>query len=213
MMTEAELLLGKAIDALILGVEHFNRPSDRGRTTTVLILIDHAFEMLLKASILHRGGAIHEPGEANTIGFDTCIRRALSDGRIRFLSEDQAITMRAINNQRDAAQHYLNDMSEQQLYLHAQSGFTLFGDIIMMVFDRELVSYLPSRVLPISTLVPTNLQTLFDSEIGEIKKLYGGPFCQDTGEGHFKVETSPFSRRLADLCESSVACGVAAGAT
>ncbi len=47
---------------------------------------------------------------------------------------------------------------------------------------------------------------------GQVRR-YGGPFCQDTGEGHFKVETSPFSRRLADLCESSVACGVAAGAT
>ncbi len=42
---------------------------------------------------------------------------------------------------------------------------------------------------------------------------YGGPFCQDTGEGHFKVETSPFFRRLAGLCGASLACQVATGAT
>jgi len=24
------------------------------------------------------------------------------------------------------------------------------------------------------------------------RRRYGGPFCQDTGEGQFKVETSPF---------------------
>ena len=43
--------------------------------------------------------------------------------------------------------------------------------------------------------------------------VYGGPFCQDTGEGDFKVETSPFSRRLAELCSLSLVCGVATGAT
>ena len=43
--------------------------------------------------------------------------------------------------------------------------------------------------------------------------LYGGPLCQDTGEGHFKVETSPFSRRLAGLSGSSLVCGVVTGAT
>ena len=43
--------------------------------------------------------------------------------------------------------------------------------------------------------------------------LYGGPFCQDTGEGHFKVGTAPFSRRLAGLCRLSLTRGAAAGAT
>ncbi len=42
---------------------------------------------------------------------------------------------------------------------------------------------------------------------------YGGPFCQDTGEGHFKVGTAPFSRRLAGLCRLSLTRGAAAGAT
>ncbi len=172
MTTEAELLLNKGIDALVLSVEHFNRPFDQGRTTSVLILMDHAFEMLLKASILHRGGNIHESGEPHTIGFDACIRRALSQGQIKFLSEDQAITVRAINNQRDAAQHYLNNISEQQLYIHVQSGFTVFKDILQLVFDHELVSYLPNRVLPVSTLLPTDLHTLFATQVDEVRKLF-----------------------------------------
>jgi len=42
---------------------------------------------------------------------------------------------------------------------------------------------------------------------------YDGPLCQDTGGGHFfKVGTSPFSRRLAGLCGSSLTRGVAAAA-
>ena len=53
-------MLKKATDSLILAIEHFNRPIDRGRVSAVLILLDHAFEMLLKAAILHRGGRIRE---------------------------------------------------------------------------------------------------------------------------------------------------------
>ena len=50
MKKEVRLLLGKAIDSLIISVEHFNRPSDQGRVPAVLIMLDHAFEMFLKAA-------------------------------------------------------------------------------------------------------------------------------------------------------------------
>jgi hypothetical protein len=73
---EVRLLREKAIDSLILAIEHFNRPYDRGRASSVLILLDHSFEMLLKASILHRGGRIREPRAKQTVGFDACVRKA-----------------------------------------------------------------------------------------------------------------------------------------
>ncbi|MCR6489830.1 hypothetical protein M8542_44165 [Amycolatopsis sp. OK19-0408] len=82
---------------------------------------------MLKAAILHRGGWIRDPGEKSTIGFDQCVRRALSTGKIQFLSEEQALTLQSINGLRDAAQHHLLDIGEGQLYLQAQSGITLSG--------------------------------------------------------------------------------------
>ena len=60
MKREAKLLLGKACDALVLSIEIFNRPHDRGRVCGALIQLDHGFEMLLKAAIRHRGGRICE---------------------------------------------------------------------------------------------------------------------------------------------------------
>lgn len=57
MKRESRLLFTKAVDSLVLSIEHYNRPWDRGRVDAVLILLDHAFEMLLKAAIPHRGGA------------------------------------------------------------------------------------------------------------------------------------------------------------
>jgi hypothetical protein len=171
MKREAKLLLEKACDALVLSIELFNRPHDRGRVSSTLIQLDHGFEMLMKAAILHRGGRIRDKRAKETIGFDACVRRSLSDGKVRYLGEEQALVLQTLNGLRDAAQHHLLDISEGQLYVHVQSGVTLFRDLLKSVFDQELVSHLPSRVLPVSTSPPKDLATLFDSEVSEIKKL------------------------------------------
>lgn len=171
MKRQAKLLLQKACDALVLSVELFNRPHDRGRISGTLIMLDHSFEMLMKAAILHRGGRIREKRSKETIGFDACVRRSLSDGTISYLSKEQALVLQTINGLRDAAQHHLLEISEGQVYVHVQSGVTLFRDLLKSVFGQELASYLPTRVLPVSMLPPTDLAMLFDSELAEIEKL------------------------------------------
>ena len=180
MRRESRLLLDKAVESLVLSVEHFNRADERGRTTTVLILLDHAFEMLLKAAIVHRGGKIREKRARGTIGFDACLRRALSDAKVKFLSSEQALTLQTINGLRDAGQHHLIDVSEQQLYTHTQCGVTLFGDILRAVFNQDLSSRLPARVLPISTVAPADMQIFFETEIEEVKKLLRPGKCRRT---------------------------------
>ncbi len=171
MKKEVAKLLRKAIDSLILSVEIFNRPSDAGRSTASLIFMDHSFEMLLKASIIHKGGDIREKDSPNTIGFDKCLRKAVSDANVKFLTEEQVLNLQSINGERDAAQHYILDISEQQLYFHMQTGFTLFSDILKNVFNQTLSKYLPARVLPIATMIPTDICTLFKYEVNEIKKM------------------------------------------
>lgn len=168
---EARLLKAKATSSVILAVEHFNSLSDVGRTDVVLMLLDHAFEMLLKASIIHRGGRIRDPGQKNTIGFDLCVRRCFSDGRIRFLTEEQTLTLQTINGLRDAAQHHLVELSEGQLYLHAQTAITLFRDLLKSVFDEDLAELLPARTLPVSTVAQLNPIQLFIEEVEEVRRL------------------------------------------
>jgi hypothetical protein len=53
MKKEARLLKSKAISSLLLSIDHFNRLSDVGRVESLLILMDHSFEMLLKAAAMH----------------------------------------------------------------------------------------------------------------------------------------------------------------
>ena len=99
------------------------------------------------------------------------MRRGLSDGSIKFLNEEQALLLQTINGLRDAAQHHLLDISESQLYLHAQSGLTLFRDLLRSVFGKEIRDLLPARVVPVSISPPTHIAALFDSEISKIRKL------------------------------------------
>lgn len=171
MKRECKTLVQKAIDSLILCIGHFNSPSDRGRNAAVLIFLDHAFEMLLKAATLHRGGKIRDRGQSNTITFEECIRRGNSGGPIHFISNDQANLLRSANSLRDAEQHHFVHVSEQELYLITQAGVTVFRDILRDVFDIDLRSALPERVLPVSTLAPTDIITIFESEVEEIRRL------------------------------------------
>lgn len=155
----------------MLSMEHFNRPWDTGRSDAVLLLLDHAFEMFLKSAILHRGGRIRDAGQENTIGFDACVRRALSTPKVQFLKQEQALTLQGINGLRDAAQHHLLDISEGHLYLQAQSGITLYRDLLETVFKERLGKLLPSRVLPIATKAPVDPIHLFNEEIDEVARL------------------------------------------
>jgi hypothetical protein len=171
MKKEARLLKAKGVASLTLCVDRFNSSSDVGRVEAVLMFLDHSFEMLLKASILAKGGKIRDRGEKNTIGFDACVRRALSDSTCKFLTNDQALVLQTINGLRDAAQHHLLEISEGHLYLQAQSGVTLFRDLLRKVFKEDLSTHLPDRTLPVSTIAPTDAITLFVDEIGQVAKL------------------------------------------
>jgi hypothetical protein len=74
MKREARMLLVRSLDSLVLSVERFNCPWDRGRQEVMLLLLDRAFELLMKAAILHKGGKIRGKGEKETIGHDKCVR-------------------------------------------------------------------------------------------------------------------------------------------
>lgn len=156
---------------MLLAIEIFNRPNDRGRISSTLILLNHAFEMFLKSALVHRGGRIREARANQTIGFDTCVRRGLTDGDVRFLASEQALLLQTINRLRDAAQHDLLEISEGLLYVNTQAGVTLFRDLLNSVFGQQLSDYLPERVLPVSTSPPGDLSTLFDHEVDEVRKL------------------------------------------
>ncbi|MCY4377429.1 MAG: hypothetical protein OXC31_27030 [Spirochaetaceae bacterium] len=100
----------RAMNSLVLGIELFNRPHDRGRPEAVLILLHHAFEMLLKAIIKDRTGAIHPKEGTHTYGFDKCLD--IAQHEIGLLSTDERTTLSILDAHRDIAVHYYQELSE-----------------------------------------------------------------------------------------------------
>jgi len=168
---QPKLLFEKSLDSFVLSIEHFNRPWDRGRHEAVLILLDRAFELLLKSIILHKGGKIREAYEKETIGFEKCVRKCISDNQVKCLTEEEGLTIQIINSFRDAAQHDIVVLSEQELYMYSQAGVTLYKDLIKKVFNEDLKSHLPERILPISTQPPTDLHAMVEADFKQIKSL------------------------------------------
>ncbi|MBU2446669.1 MAG: hypothetical protein KJ666_14025 [Bacteroidetes bacterium] len=188
MKRESRNLLAKATDSILLSIEHFNRPWDRGRHEAVLVLLDRAFELLLKSVIRHKGGRIRERYAKETIGFDSCVRKCVSDAQVKCLTEVEALTIQIINSLRDAAQHYIVEVSEQQLYIYTQSALTLFDKMLKDVFNKKLIDYLPERVLPVSSTPPSDFESLMTVELSEIKKLLA-PYSRRRFEAKTKLRS------------------------
>jgi hypothetical protein len=165
-------LLDKSIESLTLAIELFNRPTEVARTHGVLILMQHAFEMLLKACILQLTGSIHDREQRYTYGFDRCL--AVATEQLKIISSDERATLSILDAQRDQAAHYYVEMSEDILYVHAQSGVTLFNEILKKAFGVILSERLPSRILPVSTRPPRDLVALFRGELAEVDRLLTG---------------------------------------
>jgi hypothetical protein len=170
MKKQPGMFFDRSLDSLVLAVDHFNRPWDRGRKESVLILLDRAFELLLKAIILHKGGKIREPYAKETIGFYKCVRKCLTDVNVKCLTEDQALTLQIINSVRDAAQHDIVELSEHQLYLYAQAGLTVYRDLLDDVLGESLSAHVPERVLPVSAGPPRDLHTMVETDFAEIRR-------------------------------------------
>jgi hypothetical protein len=188
MRREVRHLKHKAVESLVLSIELFNRPHGQGRSDAVLIHADHAFEMLLKAIIRHRGGAIRKAGEAHTLGFKECLGKCLSEAELICLTSEQAISLQFLNGWRDAAQHYLLELSEQQLYLASQGAVTLFNDLLSDVFGETLRDHVPERVLPVSTSPPRDLDLLLDDEFTVITELIG-PGSRRLGDARSRLRS------------------------
>jgi len=158
-----------AINSLILAIELFNRPHSTLRSEAVLFFLQYSFEMLLKALIFQSRGRISDRGSPITYRFDKCVGIARSE--LGILSEDEANSLSILDGFRDCAMHNLLDISEGCLYLQAQAAVTIFNYILERKFEENLSSYLPERILPISTNPPEEIQLFMDQEFSYISSL------------------------------------------
>jgi hypothetical protein len=182
---EAAILKKKAIASIRRAARSFNDFEDDGRVTDVLLHLQHAFEMLLKAGLVQMGIKVFDPNDGKSLGPDKCVKLA---NQYLKLTESEAGLIRAIDALRDEEQHWFADSDEGVLYIHARGAVTAFDDLLDRVFGERLANHLPARVLPISTEPPADIQTLIDREYSQIGKLLA-PGSRKRADAQARIRT------------------------
>lgn len=187
MRATAKTLHGKALSSMRTAMTAFNSPHDDGRSTVVLLHLQHAFEMLLKAALFQGGAKVFDKKSGRSVGFEAAINQSSQLAGFK-VTQDEAGTLRAIDTLRDDEQHWFNDVSEGLLYLHARAAVTLFDELLFRAFKQRLADHLPNRVLPVSTEAPQDILVLVDSEYANIAELLK-PGRRARGDARAKIRT------------------------
>ncbi|WP_210247005.1 hypothetical protein [Mycoplana rhizolycopersici] len=168
LVRDARTLKAKSISSLKTAMNAFNSYDDDGRITMVLMNLQHACEMLLKAVLSQRKVKVFDKGTGKSIGFERCLGLCVAHHQ---LSADEAGIMRAIDALRDAAQHWYVFVSEDLLYLQTRALITAYDAYLQRMLESDLRSHIPPRVLPISTLPPGDFEFLVDREFNYVNEL------------------------------------------
>ena len=163
----------RALQSLTLAIELFNRPHECARPASVLMLLHHSFEMLLKSMILNQTGTVFDEERGYSYNFDTCLR--LADEELKFIHKDHRKFLSILDNLRDCATHYYQSTSETVLYIFAQASVSLFNELIRSATGKGLLDFLPNRVLPISAIPPQQLGRVLDEEFEKLRELLRHP--------------------------------------
>lgn len=194
---DVRTLRAKAISSLRTAVVAFNGLDDDARVTRVLLHFQHAFEMLLKGALLATGDkAVFDKRKRMAIGMEATVKRCQQQPGIK-LTDEEAGTIRVLDNLRDGEQHWHQVVEEGMLYLHARAAVTLFDDVLDRVWNLRLANHIPVRVLPISAEPPQGLDLLVDKEFERIADLLR-PGRKATAEAKGRIRTLLATEALSD---------------
>lgn len=194
---DVRALRSKAVASLRTGVTAFNGLDDDGRQTVVLLSVQHAFEMLLKAVLAaKKDKTIFDKKTQQSISLEGAIRRCQQLQGVK-LTEEESGTIRALDGLRDAEQHWHLIVGEGLLYLNIRAAVTLLDDLLDRVFYQRLAEHLPARALPISAEPPQSLDLLVDREYERIAELLK-PGRRAAGEGMARIRSLLATEAFAD---------------
>lgn len=168
LVRDARTLKNKALGSLRTGMQAFNSFDDDGRITTVLLHLQHACEMLLKAVLVQNQAKVFDKEAGRSISFDKCLGLCTAHFG---LTAEEAGAMRAIDSLRDAAQHWFVVVAEDLLYLNTRALITAFDAYLQRALEDALIEHIPARVLPVSTMPPGDFEFLVDREYRLIREL------------------------------------------
>lgn len=145
MIDEKERLIDKSIEAFLLGLEIYNKPTIKYRIEGFSFFITNAWELLLKAEMLNRGLSIYfKDSQSRTISIDNAIKKVYSDKNTRIrLNLEKIVELRNIST------HYITQDYEAKYAPLFQACVLNYANELQRFHNRSISDYVPNNFLTI----------------------------------------------------------------
>lgn len=160
-------LVEKSIEAFIMGLEIYNKPTIKYRIEGFSFFIVNAWELMLKATLLKRGESIYFPDKPDrTLSLDNVIRKIYTDKNTRIrLNLEKIIELRNIST------HYITEDYEVKYAPLFQACVLNFVNEIQRFHDVDITKYIAQNFLTISAryepLTNEEIRLKYSPEIAE----------------------------------------------
>lgn len=141
-----EKLIEKSIEAFIMGLEIYNKPTIKYRIEGFSFFIVNAWELMLKATLLARGESIYFPDKPDrTLSVENAIRKIYTDKNTRIrLNLEKIIDLRNIST------HYITEDYEVKYAPLFQACVLNFANEIQRFHDVDITKHIAQNFLTIS---------------------------------------------------------------
>lgn len=146
MINLVNALTEKSIEAFILGLEIYNKPTIKYRIEGFSFFIVNAWELMLKATLLKRGESIYFPDKPErTLSVENVIRKIYTDKNTRIrLNLEKIIELRNIST------HYITEDYEIKYAPLFQACVLNFVNEIQRFHNIDITKYIAQNFLTIS---------------------------------------------------------------
>lgn len=139
-------LIEKSIEAFIMGLEIYNKPTIKYRIEGFSFFVVNAWELMLKATLLKRGESIYFPDKPDrTLSLESVIKKIYTDKNTRIrLNLEKIIELRNIST------HYITEDYEVKYVPLFQACVLNFVNEIQRFHGVDITHYIAQNFLTIS---------------------------------------------------------------
>ena len=167
MEQEHKRLIDKSIEAFIMGLEVYNKPTIRYRVEGFSFFIVNAWELLLKSEMIKRGMSIYyKNNQDRTVSVDVAVRKIYPDEHTRIrLNLEKIIELRNIST------HYITEDYEQKYVPLFQACVLNYANELMRFEHRDISERIAPNFLTLTTkyepLTNEQIRMKYSPEVAE----------------------------------------------
>ena len=148
-MELGEKLLNKSIEAFIVAIEIYNKPTLKYRVEGFSFFICNAWELLLKAYIIRTKSEreIYYRNDKNrTINLENCIKKVFTNNK-----DPLRVNLESIIPLRNTSTHFITEEYELIYIPLFQACVINFTDKLLAFFNKDIADYINSNFITLST--------------------------------------------------------------